>query len=368
MYIGPVKLTLCFMKFQFILLGLFCFLIISCKPAEKAKYLEYYQFDTLQFNQTTSIRGIDVLNDSVVWLSGNNGFFARTVSGGKEWNSGIVASDELLDFRDIHAFSDNEAIAMSAGSPGRIYKTINGGKSWDLKYQNNHPSIFFNSLEFWDNKRGLVCGDPIDGIFQILITNDGGESWTTVQENALPKSLENEGGFAASGTSIALRKDGLAIYGLGGDSTRILRSEDFGQTWKAINTPFISGMGGYGIYSIDRVDDSLFIATGGHWQYNEQSENNFIISTDSGENWGLAKSMPNGFRSCIRYGHSSGMIIVSGRNGVDISSDIGETWLKTDLPPYYTFDLSDTENLIVFAGAIGKVAIKNRNYDKQYIE
>ncbi len=100
------------------------------------------------------------------------------------------------------------------------------------------------------------------------------------------------------------------------------------------------------------------MAVGGHWQKNDEAVKNFMVSSDNGESWKLGESMPNGFRSCIRCAKHSNKLITSGRNGVDISSDNGKTWIKTDLPPFYAFDISDNEDLMVFAGAYGKVAVK----------
>lgn len=37
---------------------------------------------------------------------------------------------EEIDFRDVEAFSDREAVLLSAGSPLLIFHTMDGGQTW----------------------------------------------------------------------------------------------------------------------------------------------------------------------------------------------------------------------------------------------
>jgi photosystem II stability/assembly factor-like uncharacterized protein len=79
----------------------------------------------------------------VVWASGTHGTYLRTLDGGATWTVAQVAGAENLDFRDVEAFSEDEAYLLAAG-PGdqsRIYKTTNGGKSWDLQFTNHEPKV-----------------------------------------------------------------------------------------------------------------------------------------------------------------------------------------------------------------------------------
>jgi photosystem II stability/assembly factor-like uncharacterized protein len=48
---------------------------------------------------------------------------------GKHWQAGVVEGAELLQFRDVHGVSAQEAYLLSAGvgEDSRIYKTVDGG-------------------------------------------------------------------------------------------------------------------------------------------------------------------------------------------------------------------------------------------------
>src|SRR5207244_4075513 len=108
---------------------------------------------------------------------------------------GRVPGAEALDFRDVEAFSADEAYLLAAG-PGeqsRIYKTIHGGKDWTLQFANKDPKGFFDCMAFWDRDRGIAVGDPVNGKFQLIKTINGGKDWKPIPPEELPPATEGEG-------------------------------------------------------------------------------------------------------------------------------------------------------------------------------
>lgn len=344
-------------KFSIFILVLF---IISCADQTKQVSLTEKILNStpneITIEGNPSIRGLDVFDSETVWLSGSKGIYAVSSDKGKTWKSGTINNDTLLDFRDIVAFGKESAIALSAGSPAKIFKTTDTGETWNLCYENNDSNIFFDSFDFWNNKDGIACADPIDGNFFFMLTHDGGLTWNQIPTELLPKPLEQEGGFAASGTCIALTKNGIAMFGTGGDKARIILTNDYGKTWEAIETPLNANDPSLGIYSIASINNEYFAITGGNWQEPNIANNNFAISKDGGKTWTLTPTMLNGFRSCVKSLNTTKSFVVCGRNGVDISNDFGKTWVKTKLAPYYTCDISQKDDFIVFAGSEGRVA------------
>src|SRR5438067_13297898 len=61
----------------------------------------------------TSLRGMSLPSDSVIWVSGSNGTIGKSVNYGKTWSWMIVPGYEKRDFRDIEAFDSSTAIAMA---------------------------------------------------------------------------------------------------------------------------------------------------------------------------------------------------------------------------------------------------------------
>ena len=72
-------------------------------------------------------------------------------------------------------------LSIGAGEKSRIYKTTNGGTSWTLAIDPAGARGFLDAIAFWDADHGIAMGDPIDGRFTILTTDDGGTNWKTTR-------------------------------------------------------------------------------------------------------------------------------------------------------------------------------------------
>ncbi len=231
----------------------------------------------------------------VVWASGSKGTWLRSTDGGKTWQQGIIAGMDSVDFRDIEAFSDQVAIAISAGQPAVIYKTTDGGQTWDLKFQETDSTAFFDGLDFWDVEKGLLMGDPVGGQWYILKTIDAGETWTRLA-NA-PVAMEGEAAFAASGTSIVTHEMDKAYIGTGGAVSRLLFTEDGGESWKAMNSPIKQGLASQGIFAL-AVDSKAIYAVGGDYAAPEDTIQNAVTTFDQGLQWRITVNYPpKGYRS-----------------------------------------------------------------------
>ena len=136
-----------------------------------------------------SKRGLFAISENVIWTSGTKGSVMLTVNK-KDWNKFEDTSWSNLDFRDIHAFNEKEAIVMSSGDGCEMYKTKDGGGSWKKVYENKTKGIFFDGMDFWDNKNGIAFSDPINNQLYIITTIDGGDSWQELNSNSLPQTLK----------------------------------------------------------------------------------------------------------------------------------------------------------------------------------
>jgi len=252
----------------------------------------------------------------------------RTSDGGASWQKLSVTSEQL-DFRDIDAVDEQTAYLLSIGegAASRIYKTNDAGRTWTLQFKNEEPKAFFDAMSFWDANRGIVVGDSIDGKFCILTTDNGGKTWTRVALRDLPPALENEGAFAASGTNIAVFRNGLAWIGMGAAAkARVLRTSDFGKTWNVAETPLSSGKSA-GIFSIAFRDAKHGVIVGGDYTKENEASDNLAITNDGGLTWQLMKGL-SGFRSVVAYvpGATTASLVAIGPSGSDYSNDDGRTW------------------------------------------
>src|SRR6185436_2177796 len=155
---------------------------------------------------TARLRGVSAVSALVAWASGANGTVLRTTDGGRTWVPRRVPDAAKLDFRDIDAFSERVAYALSigAGAASRIYKTTDGGATWMLQFANGDPKVFLDAMAFADETLGYAFSDSVDGHLVVLTTSNGGREWERIADDRLPPALAGEGAFAASGTNVAL--------------------------------------------------------------------------------------------------------------------------------------------------------------------
>ena len=273
------------------------------------------------------------VDEDVVWASGTGGTVIRTVDGGATWRAVPVTTPgaDTLQFRDVVALDSTTAWALSIG-PGAsstIAKTTDGGASWRTVFVNDEPAGFYDCLSFWDDQRGVLYGDSVDGGLRVLRTSDGGETWALAP--GLPPAGEGEGGFAASGTCAATRGDGLAWIATGNaDPARVLRTTDGGATWAAADLPLVAGEAA-GAASVAFRDDRTGVALGGDIGNAEAFADAVAVTTDGGVTWALGGRLPfAGAAYGAAYVPGTGALLAVGPGGVALSRDDGRTWSLVD--------------------------------------
>jgi photosystem II stability/assembly factor-like uncharacterized protein len=318
-------------------------------------YSHSYKLVPSLSNIPSSIRGLSVVDDRVVWFSGSKGYVGRSTDGAKTWRVSQVKDFESVDFRSLYAFDSLHAIIANAGSPGNILKTTDGGRTWRTVYQNNHPDIFFDGIDFWDERSGMIYGDPIAGKMMLLKTNDSGETWTEVPPDQRPPLKEGEASFAASGTGIRCYEKNKVIIATGGNVSRLWVSSDKGEHWNAITSPIIQGKNSAGIFSVT-VNQKIWITVGGDYVADSISTKNSFYSLDEGKTWTAPIQPTRGYRSGVEFIIGKTWI-ATGQRGVDISTDNGKNWTAlSDEKGFHVIRKARKGSLIVAAGN-GKVAI-----------
>src|SRR6478752_6544817 len=98
----------------------------------------------LHTGNKTSLRGLSVVSDKIIWVSGSNGMVGKSIDGGKTWEWINVKGYEKRDFRDIEAWDANTAIIMAIAEPAVILKTTDAGRNWKLTYENKSTGMFLD--------------------------------------------------------------------------------------------------------------------------------------------------------------------------------------------------------------------------------
>ena len=317
-------------------------------------FSQTYELGSLHTGDNTSIRGLSVVTDSVAWVSGSNGSIGKTSDGGKHWKWTKPAGYEKLDFRDIEAFDENNAIIVNAGSPAYILRTSDGGKNWKETYKNLDSAIFLDGMDFWDDKKGIVFGDPIKNHMQLLTTDDGGLTWKDASSALQMELAAGEAAFAASGTSIKTFTGGKVWVATGGKRSNIYASEDYGLDWKKYNCPILQGDNSTGAFSIDFYDANQGIVVGGDYQKDKENNNNVLLTRDGGKSWEKPFRPLFGFRSGVIW-YDQNNCFATGTSGTDVSRNGGQNWYHISDESFNVIKKSKKGTLVLLAGNKGLI-------------
>jgi photosystem II stability/assembly factor-like uncharacterized protein len=275
------------------------------------------------------------VDDRTAWASGSKGSVLRTLDGGSTWILRPVPGAETTDFRDIEAFSRDDAVIMGIDRPAKIFRTTDGGETWTQTFADDSPGVFLDGLAFFDDKNGLAVGDPMDGRFFVISTTDGGAAWALLPPNSRPAALAGEAAFAASGTSLAVMKDDRVWLSTGGPVSRVWRSEDRGRHWEPVPSALLEGSASAGGFSVAFLDAQTGLTVGGDYKAETAAVGNAAFTADGGKTWlAVENRRPGGFRETVAFvpGTSPPIAITVGPSGSDYSLDLGRTWTPIVTP------------------------------------
>jgi photosystem II stability/assembly factor-like uncharacterized protein len=280
-----------------------------------------------------SFRSIHAVSKKVVWAGGSKGIILRTINGGGTWQTIHIKTAESLDFRDIYGVNDKIVYAMSAGKAedgaAKVFKTIDGGATWTVVLHRTEKGVFFDSMDFWNEKEGIIIGDPIDDKPFIIRTLDGGETWQRIEKDKLPTVLEGEASFAASGTCIATKPNGSAWLNT---QSRVFFTPDKGETWQVYQTPFKQGLTS-GIFGLHFWDEKQGIAVGGDYKNDKEKASNVAITHDAGKTWAfLANTQPEGLKESSWMLPNKNLLVV-GTSGTSLLDK--NEWKAIDVESFH---------------------------------
>jgi len=329
------------------------FLIIcTCSLFLRLTAQEEFDIALLHDSLNTSLRGLSVVDDTVIWVSGSKGYVGKSVNGGFTWDFKQMPLYPSAEFRDIEAIDATTAVVMSSVEPACILKTTDGGMTWKEMFRDNDAAVFLDGFDFYDADHGVCIGDPIAGRFYILKTDDGGNTWTKVNNQTIV--ADSVAAFAASGTSIEYFSDGRIYFATGGKLSVIYASVDGGRTWKLNFTPIVSGKPSQGIFSMAFTDPDNGCIIGGDYEVPESRDRNFALCSGGPGRMMTFDSAPGGYRSCAAYLNTL-LIIACGSNGVDVFNTENFAWTPVSSTGFNVVQKAKKGTAVYFAGNNGRV-------------
>lgn len=304
------------------------------------------QVEQLTSGEPVSIRGLSVVSDDVIWVSGSRGKVGRSVNGGANWTWMQVPGYEKREFRDIEALDSNTAIILAISEPGAILKTSDGGLTWKTVYADSSKGVFMDAFHF-EGPRGTVIGDPLDGTIYLAATNDHGNTWRRIQNT--PAVDTGEACFASSGTNIVTFRDGSYLFATGGTAAR------FNYDGQFYPLPLLQGRESTGANSVAVFGRNAVVVGGDFARDSISSGNAALIKLGKKPVITIPATPPHGYRSSVAW-LSGQNLITCGTSGVDISSDGGRNWKLISSDGYHVCQKAKKGNAVFLAGSNGKIA------------
>lgn len=327
------------------------------------------QFNSVEITpvyiDSLNIRALEPLDENRVWFAANEGKVGF-IDGDTPKLAVIKYEDRLLHFRSIARTSD-AIFVLSVASPAVLYKIgFDGQEAVNIEqvYFESGEEVFYDSMKFWNEEEGIAIGDPMDGCMAIIITRDGGNSWSKIPCENLPEMEKGEVAFAASNSNIAVFGS-HAWVATGGKNSRVFHTADKGKTWEVFDTPMIKGGPMTGIFSIDFWDEKTGVVFGGDWKQKEINKENKAFTTDGGKTWNvIADGSGPGYSSSVKFVpgmEGNGLVAVGPVDGLHFSQDSGKTWNKLSETNFFAIEF--VNDSIAFASGennISKLVFKKK--------
>ena len=147
----------------------------------------------------------------------------------------------------------------------------------------------------------------------------------------LPPVLPGEAAFAASGSSIALVGNSHIWIGTGGGGrSRVMRSQDAGQSWSVVDAPVHAEGAAAGIFSVGFFDARRGVAVGGDYTKPRLAASSVALTSDGGATWRAAKAPPAAYLSGVAFACDTRRLVAVRLAGTFVSRDGGDSWTQTD--------------------------------------
>ena len=306
---------------------------------------------------TLSIGAIAIQQDNpaVVWvgtgegnprnsLNGGDGIY-KSLDGGKTWKKMGLDKTRHIHRVIIDPKNPNTVYVGAIGSPWGehpergVYKTSDGGNTWELilfvdnktgcaelVMDPSNPNKLFANM--WEHRRypwTFNSGGQGSGLH---VTYDGGKTWKKLtNKEGLP-----EGDHGRMGLAIARSKPNIVYALIESKKNALYRSEDGGENWSMVNDKNEIGDRPFYYYEI----------------YVDPKNENRLYSIFSRVN--VSEDGGKSFRQLLPYSgvhpdhhawwinpENPSLIIDGNDGGLNISRDMGKTWVFADNIPVGQF-------------------------------
>jgi hypothetical protein len=297
----------------------------------------------LGFETQTGIPGnISISTPDIAWVEFQSSVhiplsYCLTTDGGNNWNIIQIPGYPDYDCWKIESYGNNLAWILANDAPDQIFlKTTNQGLNWFEIGGTTFDTVSILDIQFFNNQEGIVAGmtKPPDIDFFFANTQDGGLTWSVVNNNNIPNPINND--FIKPWPRRNAYGDVIYFLTL---ENRILKSIDKGQQWSMHNTPltnFSLSAGKVGLVFMDSIN-GLFYSQKALFYHTYNGGLNWQNFSPTGPVYEYISYVPGTYRTLV----SSGSTLKNStlNSGCSFSTDGGHTWTG-----YPEFEGSTTED------------------------
>ena len=226
---------------------------------------------------------------------GQRGHILVSDDGGASWKQTQVPTRALLTAVHMH----DENTGWAVGHDAVILRTDDGGDTWRLMHRAPEEERPLLDVWFRDKDTGFAVGAY--GYF--LATRDGGKTWTS---RAISKDDFHLNEIVPAGAE--------RLY-MAAEAGVAYRSDDGGNTWHELRSPYTGSW--YGALVLDE-DRMLLLGLRGH----------LFLSEDGGESWTqVATGTTATLTDAVRL--PSGLVLLTGLEGTLLTSRDGGRTVST---------------------------------------
>jgi photosystem II stability/assembly factor-like uncharacterized protein len=217
----------------------------------------------------TDLSLVFALDSMHVWAAGDEAILLRTTNGGINWENCTIP----YTAKCMHFFNTHKGII--AGANSQVLLTVDGGISWDLVPTGVLAS--YTGMSFTDSLNGWLTGN---GNQVIVRTRDGGQTWQNLSIGNSERFLIDVG-FADTNKGWVLCRNYDIPH-----NHHVMVTNDGGNSWTTLYSwPFNPDYIIYQFYDLCVTDSMNIWICGYMWEYYFTDGGVVWNSSNGGEDW-----------------------------------------------------------------------------------
>ncbi|MCF8240985.1 MAG: T9SS type A sorting domain-containing protein [Melioribacteraceae bacterium] len=265
----------------------------------------------LLYSQNPTFRDINIVNENIVFVVGDDGTILRTTDSGNNWED--VSFDTNESFMEIE--SCKSKLWIRAHLSDKIYYSEDLGNSWIEITQFDDDYIL--NMKFISDSLAFLTA----GVNKIYKSTDNGISWQQI-----------DGSYYSAGPIDFINNN---IGWIGGFNV-IYSTSDGGNTW------YMKGLDVFelDIRELQLLDHSIGFVVGDGNSNNNVNYGMFAMTENNGESW-YKKTFDKYVQDLHFFNEDSGIIITD--YNILNTSDKGRNWDTLDVK-LYSFEFSNNKS------------------------